>query len=78
LNIHGPSARDGQAAIVCQKHSSSASLQYQQIYRETRVGLHLAVSMIRQSSCLPLQDLAFFMAVPDESDAALDEFRLNS
>ncbi len=63
---------------MCQKHSSSASLQYQQIYRETRVGLRLAVSMIRQPSCLPLQDLAFFMAVPDESDAALYEFRLNS
>lgn len=27
---------------------------------------------------MPLQDLAFFMAVPGESDAALCEFRLNS
>ncbi len=51
---------------------------YQQIYRETGVGLRLAVAMIRRPSGLPLQDLAFFIAVPDESEAALYAFRLNA
>lgn len=53
-------------------------LTYRRASRETGVGLRLAVSLLKQQSRLSRNGIAFLIAVPDESDAVLYEFRLNS
>jgi hypothetical protein len=47
-------------------------------YRETGAGLRLSVVMLRQRSHPWSDGMAFWIAVPDASDAVLYEFRLNS